>query len=170
MINDRLVKKLTIQHTEPYVTLSAADFSTGDCTKMSTIETRKLLHTSQIPMRWGDMDAYGHLNNTVYFRFFEQTRVEWIEEMGFAVRPDQESGAVIINAECTFLRQVNYPASVEIRLYAGEPGRSSVMTWYELYVEGDDRIYATGYAKVVWMHMSTGKSVPLPEELRKLFD
>lgn len=137
---------------------------------MNQNETRKLLHTSKIPMRWGDMDAYGHLNNTVFFRLFEQTRVEWIEQMGFPVRPDQTSGAVIINAECTFLRQVNYPATLEIRLFAGEPGRTSVMTWYELYVEGDNKLYATGYSKVVWMDMSSGKSVPLPDALRTLFD
>ena len=133
-----------------------------------TIE-KTLLHTTRIPVRWGDMDAYGHLNNTIYFRYFEQARVEWIEEMGFPVRPGVESGAVIINADCTFRLPVNYPAVAEIRLYAGQPGRSSVMTWYELYVEGDDRVYAEGSAKVVWMHLESGKSAPLPERLRALF-
>ena len=127
---------------------------------------RKLQQTSRIVVRWGDMDFYGHVNNTVYFRFFEQARVEWIENEGFIVSPQSESGAVIINASCTFLMPVNYPATVIVKVYAGEPGRSSVMTWYELYVEGDDRLYAEGAAKVVWMDPRTGKSAPIPETLR----
>ncbi|WP_230976126.1 acyl-CoA thioesterase [Pseudothauera nasutitermitis] len=131
---------------------------------------RKLLLTTRIPVRWGDMDAYGHVNNTVYFRYFEQARVEWLESMDFAVSPERAEAPVIINASCTFLMPVNYPATVEVRLYAGEPGRSSVMTWYELRVEGDDRLYAEGAAKVVWMDMRTGRSVALPDTLRTVFD
>ncbi len=129
---------------------------------------RKLMLTTTMPVRWGDMDAYGHVNNTLYFRYFEQARVEWMQSMGFPVSAEQESGPVIINADCTFLIPVNYPAIVEVRLYAGNPGRSSVMTWYELRVAGDDRVYAEGSAKVVWMHMQTGKSVPLPDTVRGL--
>jgi acyl-ACP thioesterase len=44
---------------------------------------RRLLHTSRQIVRWGDMDFYGHVNNTVYFRYFEQARVEWLEQAGF---------------------------------------------------------------------------------------
>ena len=101
--------------------------------------TRRLILTTRIPVRWGDMDAYGHVNNTVYFRYFEQARVEWLEQAGSAVTPDNPVAPVIINASCTFLIPVNYPSTVVVRMYAGEPGRSSVMTWYELGVSGDDR-------------------------------
>ncbi len=128
---------------------------------------RKLVHTTRIPVRWGDMDYYGHVNNTVYFRYFEQARVEWIENLGFPVSPNQPSGAVIVNADCTFRIPVNYPATVEVRVFAGHPGRSSVMTWYELYVVGDERLYAEGGAKVVWMDTTSGKSAPLPDSLRE---
>jgi hypothetical protein len=47
----------------------------------------KLIHITKMPIRWGDMDAYGHVNNTVYFRYMEQARVEWIEAMAGVVRP-----------------------------------------------------------------------------------
>lgn len=129
---------------------------------------RKLLNTTRITVRWGDMDAYGHLNNTIYFRFFEQARVEWMEQLGFPVRPDAEDGVVIVNTDCTFLLPVNYPATVTIRLFGGQPGRSSLMTWYELHVEGDDRLYAEGSAKVVWMNNASGTSAPLPERVRDM--
>lgn len=130
--------------------------------------TRKLLHTARIPVRWGDMDFYGHVNNTVYFRFLEQARVEWIEQAGYAVDPNRESGPVVINASCTFLRPVNYPATVIVKLYAGDVGRSSVMTWYELFVEGEEGLYAEGSSKVVWMDMTSNKSVPIPDGFRAM--
>jgi acyl-CoA thioester hydrolase len=133
-------------------------------------EQRILLHTCRIPVRWGDMDAYGHVNNTIYFRYCEQARVEWLEQGGFMVSLDKSDGPVIINAACTFMIPVSYPATVIVRLYAGAPGRSSVMNWYEISVEGEDTVYAEGSAKVVWMNHLTGKSVPLPDSLRKQFE
>jgi len=132
-----------------------------------TAEKRTLLHTAVIPVRWGDMDAYAHVNNTIYFRYCEQARVEWIEQLGYPVTTDAGLGPVIINAACTFMIPITYPATVIVRLSAGQPGRSSLMTWYDIGVEGDDRVFAEGSAKVVWMDHETGKSVPLPDELRQ---
>jgi len=129
-------------------------------------QQRKLVNVTRIPIRWGDMDAYGHVNNTVYFRFMEQARVEWIEALQVPVRPGG-AGPVIINASCTFLIPMNYPGTVEVRTYADEPGRSSVQTHVEMRIEGEDKIYAQGAAKVVWMDTQTGKSVPLPDHVRK---
>lgn len=126
---------------------------------------RKLVHSSLIPIRWGDEDAYGHVNNTIYFRYMEQIRVEYLEKLGFKVRPEG-SAPVIINASCTFLIPMNYPGTVDIRMYCGHPGRSSIPTHYEMRLQGDDTLYATGDAKIVWMDVASGKSVPIPDELR----
>ena len=130
---------------------------------------RKLIHVTRIPIRWGDMDAYGHVNNTVYFRFMEQARVEWIEALQVPVRLGG-AGPVIVNASCTFLIPMNYPGTVEVRTYVGHPGRSSVPTHVEMRLVGDERIHAEGSAKVVWMDTQTGKSVPLPDHVRALIE
>lgn len=127
---------------------------------------RRLAWITHIPVRWGDMDAYGHVNNTVYFRYYEQARVEWLAHVGYRTAPTEEGAPVIINAECTFLRPVTYPATVEVKLFLGEPGRSSVMTWYELRCVGEEMLYATGYAKIVWFNPRTGQSIPIPDPLR----
>ena len=126
---------------------------------------RTLVLTSLIPIRWGDMDAYGHVNNTVYFRYMEQARVEFLEQLGFKVMP-KGSAPVIINASCTFLIPLNYPGVVEVRMFCGHPGRSSVPTHYEIRRQDDDTIHATGDSKMVWMDVASGKSVPIPDELR----
>lgn len=131
---------------------------------------RKLLLAARMPIRWGDMDAMGHVNNTVYFRYMEQARVEWIESLGYGVSARLEAAPVIVNASCTFLLPLTYPGTVEVRMYAGHAGRSSFPTYYEMRPVDDERLFAEGAAKIVWMSPASGKSVPLPDSVRALLD
>ncbi len=130
---------------------------------------RHPVHTTLIPVRWGDMDALGHVNNTVYFRYAEQARIEWLLSLGYPDIVAVEEGPVIINASCTFLKPITYPATVEVRTLIGKPGRSSLPTYYEMRVVGEDEVYAEGAAKVVWWNPKTGKSLTLPDNLRVLY-
>jgi acyl-CoA thioester hydrolase len=128
---------------------------------------KKLVYETTIPIRWGDMDAYQHVNNTVYFRYCEQARCEWLEKLGYTVLP-QGIAPVVINASCTFFAPMNYPGTVELRMYCGQPGRSSFETYYEMRLAGEDKLYCEGQSKVVWMDSATGKSAPVPDDLRAL--
>ena len=131
---------------------------------------RTLVHNSRIPVRWGDMDALGHVNNTVYFRFAEQARIEWLETFGISDIANVDSGPVIINASCTFLKPIVYPAIVEIDMLIGKPGRSSLQTYYEMRCVGDDTtLFAEGAAKIVWWNPRTGNSQPLPDFIREIY-
>jgi acyl-CoA thioester hydrolase len=129
---------------------------------------KKLVHTLRMPIRWGDMDAMGHVNNTVYFRYLEQARIEWFTEAGCEPDPNGE-GPVIINARCTFIKQLKYPGEIEIRTYVGAPGRSSFETIQEIRrVDQPEVLSAEGGAKVVWVNFPLEKSVALPERVRSL--
>ena len=132
-------------------------------------DAKKAIYRTQIPIRWGDMDAYGHVNNTVYFRYAEQARCEWLEMLGYKVGPEGIA-PVIINASCTFFVPMNYPGIVELQMFAGSPGRSSLETYYEMRLVGDDTLYCEGAAKVVWMDSATGRSAPVPDLIRALLD
>lgn len=123
--------------------------------------------TSIIPVRWADLDLMNHVNNTVYFRYFEQARIDWVTALGLPLAFDAPAGMVIVHADCTFLRPVTYPAVCEVRVFIGKPGRSSIMHWYELRCSGDDALYATGSAKLVWIDKAAGRSIPLPEAVRR---
>lgn len=128
---------------------------------------RRLVYISRIPIRWSDMDAMGHVNNTVYFRYLEQARIEWYAS--FRSREMAGMETVVVNAHCTYFRPLKFPGDIEIRTYAGSPGRSSFEIEQEIrLVDDPDTIYASGGSKVVWVDMQTGKSVPLPPELRTL--
>ena len=128
---------------------------------------KKLVHTERIAIRWGDMDAMGHVNNTVYFRYMEQARISWFD----ALVPEDEAwkstGIVIANASCNFKRPFNYPGTVEIKVFTGALGGSSVPTFYEMRLENEETIYADGEATVVFIDMKTQKPVRIPEEIRK---
>jgi len=127
---------------------------------------KKYLHTTIIPIRWGDMDALGHINNTEYFRYMEQTRVEWLEEMGYTVDLTQKEGIVVVTANCTFKVPLVYPGSVEVQMYIENVGRSSFSTTYELRLRGNDLMYAEGSSTLVWISIATAKSIPLPSNLK----
>lgn len=127
---------------------------------------RKLVYTLEIPVRWGDMDAFGHVNNTVYFRYMEQARVEWLESIATPLLHDGQ-GCVVVSASCNFVLPVVYPATVIVKLYHGTPGRSSVPQFYELFVQGQgETLYAHGQSTLVWVDHHMGKSVPLPMAIR----
>jgi acyl-CoA thioester hydrolase len=128
--------------------------------------TRTPVHTTIVPIRWGDMDAQGHVNNTVYFRYMEQARIEWLDWVATQVGSGPGPGSVIVNASCTFLVPMEYPGSVEVRMFVGTPGRSSFDTQYELWV-GTCK-HAEGAAKIVWVDRATQRSTPLPEAVRAL--
>ena len=129
---------------------------------------KKLTHEMVIPIRWGDMDAMGHVNNTLYFRYIEIARLEWLYRIGGPPDPDG-SGPVVVNAFCNFLRQLEFPGDILARHYVANPGRSSFDTYVTL--ERTDRpglIHAEGGSKTVWTDFRAQKSVPLPDWVRAL--
>ena len=129
---------------------------------------KALVRTMTIPIRWGDMDALGHVNNTLYFRFMEIVRLEWLREMEPSGGADG-LGPVIVNAFCNFHVELNFPGDVLARLYTAGVGRTSFDTYTLLSRTDDpDTIYASGGSRVVWVDYRRRKSVPLPEALRAI--
>ena len=129
-------------------------------------DDRRLAHIERMALRWGDMDAMGHVNNTVYFRFMEQARIGWFDRLVPEAEAWQSTGIVIANASCNYKRAMTYPGTVEVRLYVGPPGGASVPTFYELRVEGNPEPYADGAAVVVFIDMKTQRSKRIPPEIR----
>ena len=126
-----------------------------------THKPRLLVVTSRQSIRWGDMDALGHVNNVTYFRYLEQARIEWVYGLHPAGDAYESSDPVIVNASCTFLEPLVYPGDIEVRMYLGDPGRTSIGSYYEIWMNG--RKYADGAAKMVWIDLASGRSVPVPD-------
>ena len=133
-------------------------------------EQKKLTFEMVMPIRWGDMDAMGHVNNTIYFRYMEIVRLEWLHKVGGAADAGG-NGMVIVNAFCNFIKQLEYPGDVLAKHYVANAGRTSFDTFITLErTDAPGLIYASGGAKTVWVNYAQQKSVPLPDALRRLVD
>ena len=131
-------------------------------------EQKKLTLEMVIPIRWGDMDMMGHVNNTNYFRYFEIVRIEWFERIGRPLSPAGE-GIVIVNTFCNFIKQLEFPGDVLARHYVANPGRSSFEAYMTLErTDAPGVICASGGATTVWVDFPKQKSAPLPDWLRTL--
>ena len=135
--------------------------------KLEIPEKKKLVYELTLPIRWGDMDAMGHVNNTLYFRYMETIRIDWFKAIGALPNPLGQ-GPVIVNAFCNFYRQFEYPDDVLMRMYVSDPGRSSFESWATMARASDpDVICAAGGATTVWTDFPAQKSAPLPDWLRQ---
>lgn len=136
--------------------------------KIEIPETKKLVYEMRLPIRWGDMDAMGHVNNTVYFRYMETVRIEWMRSVG--CNPDPlGQGPVIVNAFCNFYKQLEYPGDVLAKMYVSDPGRTTFEAWCTL--ERSDQpgvVYAAGGATTIWVDFPQQKAMTLPDWMRVL--
>ena len=136
--------------------------------KIALPEQRKLVHDMVLSIRWGDMDAMGHVNNTVYFRYMETVRIEWMRAVGCDPDP-QGQGPVIVNAFCNFYRQLEYPGDVRVKMYVSDPERTTFETWCTM--ERTDQpgvVCAEGGATTIWVDFPQQKAETLPDWMRAL--
>lgn len=128
-------------------------------------ETKIAVHQKTFSIAWGDMDALGHVNNGRYFDYFQQARIDWLQELNLDMR--QSLGPVVIHIACTFLKPVIYPATLTLTSSVHSLGRSSFIMDHDLYQ--DDQLMAQGTSKIVWVDYQKNQSVPVPACIRTLF-
>lgn len=124
-------------------------------------------HVTRLVVRWGDMDALGHINNAKFFTYDEQARLEYAQQFETVV-PDMWSGEGMILARlgCDFLQQLRYPATVDIAFRISRFGRSSMDTECAIF-EGE-RLIAVLKGVIVWFDYRLQKSAPIPEAVKSL--
>lgn len=129
---------------------------------------KKLVYETTFAVKWGDMDAMRHVNNTMYFKYMEHARVDWFDQIGFLLLPSGQ-GAVIANAFCNFKRQLKYKDEVLLKMYVSDPARATFETWTTMEcVDEPGVICAAGGATVIWIDTVREKAASLPEALRAL--
>jgi acyl-CoA thioester hydrolase len=136
--------------------------------KIEIPENKNLVHEMCMPIRWGDMDAMGHVNNTVYFRYLETARIDWMSSIGCQPAPQGE-GPVIVNAFCNFYKQLEYPGDIRVKMYVSDPGRTTFESWATIErVDQPGVIFAAGGATTIWIDFPQQKAKTLPDSMRKL--
>jgi acyl-CoA thioester hydrolase len=136
--------------------------------KIEIPEIKKKVHEMIIPIRWGDMDAMGHVNNTVYFLYLETIRIDFFSSINCVPDPKGQ-GPVIVNAFCNFYKQLEYPGNVLAKMYVSDPARTTFESWCTLErADQPGLVYAAGGATTIWVDFPQQKAVPLPDHIRAM--
>jgi acyl-CoA thioester hydrolase len=127
--------------------------------------TRREAYTHFMPLatRWMDNDIYGHVNNVVYYSFFDTAVNRYLIEAGAL---DIHHGSVIglvVETHCNYFVPLEFPQAVEAGLRVAHVGSSSVRYEIGLFVQGEDSSAAHGHFVHVYVDRATRRPVPLPE-------
>lgn len=124
-------------------------------------------HFEPMPVRWADMDAFGHVNNAVYFTYCESARMSLFEQLNLeGLREHPHHGPALVHASCDFHRQVHHPAELDVGVRVVEVGRRSFNLEYGIFLHGEETLVAEGKSAVVWVDYDAGRAVPMPAGLR----
>ncbi len=120
-----------------------------------------------LPVQWGDQDAFGHVNNTVYFRWFESARIAYGERIGLSrLMADQRIGPILASITCDYRRQITFPDTVHVGARISRLGRSSLTMEHALVSTTARGIAAEASSVLVTFDYNAGKSHPIPDEVR----
>ena len=121
----------------------------------------------QIGTRWSDNDAYGHVNNTVYYQWFDTAVNAWLIEAGLLDVAAGDPIGLVVETGCRYARPLAYPEPVEVGLAVVELGRSSVRYRLGIFAKGAAEAAAEGYFVHVYVGRESRRPVELPEAWRE---
>lgn len=120
-----------------------------------------------LPIQWGDQDAFGHVNNTIPFRWFESSRVVYLEQSGLShMMSGQGIGPIVASVKCNFRRQMNYPDTVHVGAKLVRMGGSSIVIEHRVFSEKLTALAADGESVVVAFDYQKQRPVRIPEAMR----
>ncbi|MFT3898404.1 MAG: thioesterase family protein [Thermomonas sp.] len=121
-----------------------------------------------VELRWSDLDAFNHVNNSRYLTFLEQARVECFESIGEAWVTD-DSAPVVASATLNFRYPIAYPAEVFVELSTKHVGTSSVVIDHRI-VAANGTLHCDGHVVAVWVDRHSGKPTELPQGVRRALE
>jgi acyl-CoA thioester hydrolase len=116
---------------------------------------------------WGEMDAYSHVNNVVYFRYFENARLEYFRRVGwFEIEEATGIGPILSATQARFRRALTYPDTIHIGVRLLEMKDDRFTLEYRIVSEALNDVATEGQGTLVSYHHASQKKMPLPEELK----
>lgn len=122
-------------------------------------------HAMPITTRWMDNDAYGHVNNVVYYSYFDTVVNAWLIERGLLEVETSPVIGLVVETGCQYFAPLTFPEKVTAAMRVGTLGKSSVRYEIALFDAGDSAA-AQGHFIHVYVDRVTRRPVSLPEELR----
>ncbi|MBC3477228.1 MULTISPECIES: thioesterase family protein [Pseudomonas] len=127
-------------------------------------------HFQPISTRWHDNDLYGHVNNVIYYSYFDSAVNTWlIEHAGLDVHSDPVV-AYVAGSACDYYASVAFPQRIEVGIAIDKLGNSSVQYALAVFVEGQPQACAAGRFTHVFVDRRDHRPVPIPAKLRSAFE
>ncbi len=124
-------------------------------------------HWFELPVRWGDMDALGHVNNIQFLRYLESGRINYVEEaVGLTLSTEIREGFILADLQCAFLQQLNYPLTLDVGTRVSGMGNSSFQLRAAIFRKGEEAPAATSRGVMVWFDFLKQRSKTIPEAVR----
>ena len=127
-------------------------------------------HFTTISTRWGDNDAYGHVNNTVYYAWFDSAVNAWLVGQGLLDIVAGDPIGLVVETGCRFFAPLSFPGEVEVGMAIERIGNSSVTYRLGAFAQGADAAAAEGHFTHVYVGRDSRRPVSLPEEWRAVLD
>lgn len=121
-----------------------------------------------LPVLWGDQDAFQHVNNAVFIRWFESARIAYLEETGLGeLLRGASLGPILAAIACNYRQQLRYPDTVLVGARVTRIGRSSMTMQHAVYSQSLGAIAADGDSTIVVFDYAAGQSRPAPDSVRQ---
>ena len=120
-----------------------------------------------IRVKWGEVDVLGHVNDTVFFRYSEDGRIDYIDTITCDIPVEASQAPIQADLQCSFLQQLHYPANVEIGTRTRRIGRSSLRLRQALFMAESDQLIASYNIIIVWFDYGAQTSMRIPDTIRE---
>jgi acyl-CoA thioester hydrolase len=120
-----------------------------------------------LPVQWGDQDAFGHVNNVIYFRWLESARIEYFRQAGLgAMMSNQGAGPILASVKCDFRRQLTYPDTLLISASIASIGRTSLKMVHLVYSAAQKEVAAEGDSIIVMFDYTSQRPILVADDIR----
>lgn len=121
---------------------------------------------TEIKVRFSETDMFGHMNNVSAFIYFEQARIEFLNEMGFSLQSDYEGIPIVADLQCDYINQIYFNDTLKVYVKANNIGTSSIDLHYMVTNELEE-ICLTGRGTLVYIDQKHHKPIPIPHEMKE---
>lgn len=129
---------------------------------MSLFSEYPIVHEQNVA--WGDMDAFGHVNNVMYYRYIESARIDYFDALNIF---EQKVLTVVASNQCKYLRPVFYPDQLKIAVRVDELRNSAMRMTYQLFSTAQNALVATAEAVIVCVDQENMQKAAIPEDIRE---
>ena len=134
---------------------------------MSDDATAPVLLRMPVELRWRDLDAFNHVNNSTFMTYLEEARIRWFDTLGEAWATP-EAVPLLAAVQMNYRRPIPYPSKIVVELSAGRLGTSSATIGHRILAAGSGDVHADGQVVMVWVERDSGRPCALPEVIRRV--